>query len=77
MLNLTLDYDVKKRTLIEPDYCCLNYDGSSTILMGRLMLFDNYNPFKEVFDNNDKIKMYVTNGSQLSLANADIVANQA
>lgn len=76
LLELALFFLAEKRKVVEGDY--FNWEAS-TIIMGRMMLFENYTPFEEVCVNNDKIQKFITNGYQLSIADANIInffANQ-
>ncbi len=71
LLNLTLEYfPIKKEKYTNSLY----YEGAS-IIMGRLMMFDQYSPFYEVVDRNVDISKFMDGiyRATISFENADTI----
>lgn len=70
ILELALSSQAKKKAVAEEDV--INWEAT-TIVMGRILLFENYAPFESVCENNSTISGFIINGYQLSMANADTI----
>ena len=72
LLNITLDYYPLKKE--KYTHNAVIYEGTP-IIMGRLMLFDNYTPFVQAVERNEEIYKFIDGiyRAQISFANADTI----
>lgn len=70
ILEFALSSQAQKKAVADKDV--INWEAT-TIVMGRILLFENYAPFESVCENNSTISGFIINGYQLSMANVDTI----